>query len=43
MRRLVLVLLGCAIVALVVYRARSIDRWERELAIGNHVDDRRSG
>lgn len=41
MRRLVLVVLGLAVAALVVYRNRTIDRWERELAIGGHAPDPR--
>jgi hypothetical protein len=41
MRRLILVLLGLAIAGVVVYRARTIDRWEQELAIGDRTDDLR--
>lgn len=41
MRRLIPVMLGLTIVAIAVYRQRSIDHWEQELAIGRHLDDRR--
>jgi hypothetical protein len=43
MRRLTLVALGLAVVGLVVYRARSIDRRERELAIGRYANGQRPG
>jgi hypothetical protein len=41
MRRLILVVLGLTIVGVAVYRNRSIDRWEQELAIGRHAGERR--
>jgi hypothetical protein len=40
MRRLILVVLGLAIVGVAVYRHRTINRWEQELAIGRHTGDR---
>jgi hypothetical protein len=43
MRRLILVACGIAIVGVALYRQRSIDRAERELAIGRHIGDRRDG
>ena len=36
MRRLILAAAALAAVALVVYRNRTIDRYEQELAIGRH-------
>lgn len=39
MRRMILVVAVLAIVGVVVYRRRSIDRFEQELAIGRHADD----
>lgn len=41
MRRLILVAVGLAVTGLVVYRNRTIDRWEQELAIGRYAPDRR--
>jgi hypothetical protein len=38
MRRLILVGLGLAVVGVAVYRQRTLDRWEQELAIGQHGD-----
>jgi hypothetical protein len=35
-RRLILLLATVTIVGLVVYRQRTIDRWERRLGIGNN-------
>ncbi|MGH9234568.1 MAG: hypothetical protein ACRD0R_14665 [Acidimicrobiales bacterium] len=43
MRRLTLVALGLAVVGLAVYRARSIDRREQELAIGRYANGQRRG
>ena len=40
MRRLILVVLGLTIVGVAIYRRRSIDRWEQELAIGRHANRR---
>jgi hypothetical protein len=39
MRRLILVMLGLAVVGLAVYRERAIGRSERDLAIGPHAPD----
>jgi hypothetical protein len=43
MRRLILVASGIAIVGVALYRQRSIDRGERELAIGKHIAERGDG
>lgn len=40
MRRLILVLAALTAVGVAVYRNRSIDRWEQELAIGKHAGER---
>ncbi|HET6835769.1 MAG TPA: hypothetical protein VFH30_18030 [Acidimicrobiales bacterium] len=36
MRRLILLVATVGIVGLVVYRQRTIDRWERTLGVGNN-------
>ena len=43
MRRLTLVALGLATVGVAIYRARAIDRYEQELAIGRYTDGQRPG
>jgi hypothetical protein len=43
MRRLILVAVGLVAVGVAVYRQRSIDRCEQELAIGGHTTDGREG
>jgi hypothetical protein len=43
MRRLTVVALVLAVVGVAVYRARTIDRCEQELAIGRHAERRRPG
>jgi hypothetical protein len=43
MRRLLLLVATAAIAGLLVYRQRTIDRWERTLGIGDNSGDAASG
>jgi hypothetical protein len=39
MRRLIFVVAALGALGVALYRRRSLDRWEQELAIGRHADD----